>query len=439
MQTSYYPSSAVERAMKVQEVILRAIEGRLKWYQAAQILGISDRQMRRWKQRYELRGYDGLFDRRRQLPSPKRVSLEIVRQVLTLYRERYFDLNVLHFHEKLRAEHGITLSYTWVKAALQTAGLAAKDARRSPHRKARPRRPLPGMLLHADASTHAWIPGLEGTQDLIVVLDDATSEIYYARFVPQESTRTMMAGLKAVIEEHGLFCTLYTDKASHFTTTRTGHSPRRRQQALGPTQIERALGQLGIELLPAHSPQARGRMERLWETWQGRLPQELRLAGITTWEAANAFLDNTWNPFHNQTWTVAPAQEGTAFVPYTGDQLDRIFALHHDRIVGNDNCVEFRNRRWQIPPATWRYSFAKCPVKLYEHLNETLSIGYGPHTLGHYDAHGRLLADSPIVPNRKTGETNSTASGQPRSFPAWRGGRTLSTTGQITCYKNRTS
>ena len=395
METSYYPSSAMERAMKVQEVILRAIDGRLKWYQAAEILGISDRQMRRWKERYEAWGYDGLFDRRRQQPSPKRVPLEVVQQVLILYRERYFDLNVLHFHEKLRVEHGITLSYSWVKTSLQTAGLVAKDTRWGTHRQARPRRPLPGMLLHADASTHAWIPDLEGTQDLIAVLDDATSEAYYAQFVPQESTLTMMAGLKAVIEQQGLFCSLYTDRASHFVTTRMGRSPHRPQQAAGPTQIERALGQLGIELIPAHSPQARGRMERLWETWQGRLPQELRLAGITTLEGANAFLEHTWIPFHNRTWTVAPAEQGTAFVPYAGDQLDRIFALHHERVVGNDNCVEFRNRRWQIPPATWRYSFAKCRVRLYEHLDETLSIGYGPHTLAHYDAQGRLLINPP--------------------------------------------
>ena len=391
MESRGYPYSAVERAMKVQEVILRAIDGRLKWYQAAEILGISDRQMCRWKRRYEQWGYDGLFDRRRQRPSPKRVPLAVVRQVLTLYRERYFDLNVLHFHEKLQTEHGIPLSYTWVKTALQTAGLVAKEARRGPHRKARPRRPLPGMLLHADASTHAWIPGLEGMQDLIAVLDDATSEAYYARFVPQESTLTMLAALKAVVEQHGVFCALYTDQASHFVTTRTGRSPHRPQQAAGPTQIERALAQLGIELIPAHSPEARGRMERLWETWQGRLPQEFRLAGIATWEAANAFLTEVWVPFHNKTWTVPPAGEETAFVPYTGDQLDRIFALHHDRVVGNDNCVEFGKHRWQIPPASWRYRFAKCRVKVYEHLDGTLSLGYGPHTLAHYDAEGRLL------------------------------------------------
>ena len=396
-EPAVYPSSAMERAMKVQEVIVRAIDGRLKWYQAAEILGISDRQMRRWKRRYEQRGYDGLFDRRRQQPSPKRVPLEVVREVLTLYRERYFDCNVLHFHEKLQTVHGMGLSYTWVKIALQTAGLVAKEARRGPHRTARPRRPLPGMLLHADASTHAWIPGLEGTQDLIAVLDDATSVAYYARVVPQESTRTMLAALKAVLDGPGVFCALYTDRASHFLTTRTGRSPHRPQEATDPTQIQRALGQLGIELIPARSPQARGRMERLWETWQGRLPQELRLAGIRTVEAANAFLTSTWVPVHNRTWTVPAAGDGTAFVPYTGGQLERICALQHERVVGNDNCVQFGRRRLQIPQAAWRYSFARCRVKVYEHLDGTLSVGHGPHTLGHYDAQGRLLAPSPAV------------------------------------------
>ena len=395
MDSAVYPSSAMERAMKVQEVILRAIDGRLKWYQAAEILGISDRQMRRWKRRYERCGYDGLFDRRRQQPSPKRVPLAVVQQVLTLYRERYFDCNVLHFHEKLQAVHGVGLSYTWVKTALQTAGLVATEARRGPHRKARPRRPLPGMLLHADASTHGWLPDVAGTQDLIVVLDDATSAVAYARFVPQESTQTMLAALKGVVEQQGVFCALYTDRASHFITTRTGRSPHRPQSATDPTQIARALGQLGIELIPAHSPQARGRMERLWETWQGRLPQELRLAGIRTLEAANAFLTSTWVPVHNRTWTVPPADgDGTAYVPYTGGQLDRICALHHERVVGNDNCVAFGRRRHQIPKASWRYSFAKCRVKVYEHLDGTRSIGHGPHTLGHYDAEGRLLASA---------------------------------------------
>lgn len=396
MERGAYSCFHVERVMKVQEVILRAIDGRLKWYEAAEILGISDRQMRRWKVRYERLGYDGLFDRRHKRPSDKQVPLEVVRAVLTLYREQYMDFNVLHFHEKLKEKHGIHLSYTWVKNALQSAGLVAQAPRRGTHRHARPRRPLSGMLLHTDASTHAWIPQIEGAQDLIAVLDDATSEVYYAQFVPQEGTRTMMTALRAVIEHQGLFCALYVDRASHFVTTRTGQSPHSPQQALAPTQIERALGQLGIELIPANSPQARGRMERLWESWQGRLPQELRLEGITTLEAANAFLIQRWIPFHNQNWTVQASGEETAFVPYTGEQLDRIFALEHERTVGNDNCVEFAKRRLQIPKSSWRFSFAKCRVKIYEHLDGTLSIGHGPHILGYYDHQGSLLAKKPV-------------------------------------------
>lgn len=382
--------------MKVQEVILRAMDGRLKWYQAAEILGISDRQMRRWKVRYERFGYDGLWDRRRKQPSPKRVPVKVVQEVLRLYRECYFDFNVSHFHEQLRPQHGITLSYSWVKAALQTAGLVAAERRRGPHRQARPRRPLPGMLLHTDASTHPWILDL-GQQDLIVVLDDATSEVYYARLVSQESTWTMMTALKAVVERCGVFCSLYVDRASHFITTRTGRSPHRPQQAEGPTQIERALGQLGIELIPAGSPQARGRMERLWETWQGRLPQELRLAGIRTMEAANRYLARKFIPFHNRTWVVPAAGEGSAFVPYTGTDLDRILAVVHERVVGQDNGVEFKTHRFQISPSRFRYSFARCRVKVYEHLDGTISIGFGPHILGRFGQDGKPLAQSEAV------------------------------------------
>lgn len=403
MSERSWPASALERAMKIQEVILRAMDGRLKWYQAAEILGISDRQMRRWKIRYERWGYDGLLDRRQGRPSVRRVPVETVQEVLTLYRERYYDLNVLHFHEKLRTEHRVGLSYSWLKGLLQSAGLVAKERRGGKHRKHRPRRPLPGMLLHTDASTHAWLVD-QAPRDLIVVLDDATSEVYYGRFVPEESTRTMMAGLRAVVQERGLFCSLYVDRASHFITTRTGAAPHRLQTATELTQIGRALAQLGIELIPASSPQARGRMERLWETWQGRLPQELRLAGITDWDEANRFLADQFILYHNVHWTVPPTQEGSAFVPYSGDRLDRIFAVVHDRVVANDNCVEFSRLRLQIPQAAWRVSFAKCRVKVFEHLDGTISIEYGPHLLGRFDPQGRLIghrkAKSEGVPAR---------------------------------------
>lgn len=278
-----YSAWAVERAMKIQHVILRAIGGEILWMQAAEIIGISDRSMRRWKQRYEEYGYDGLYDRRTKKPSPRKVPLAGVEKVLRLYREGYFDLNVRHFVEKLHEEHKVSLSYTWVKTALQTAGLVAKSRKRGKHRKKRMRKPLPGMMLHVDGSTHAWLGG-KGRQDLVAILDDATSEVYYAQLVDQESTATVMAGLKEVIEQKGVFCSLYSDRGSHFFYTPVAGGPPDRSRK---TQIARALEQLDIKAIPANSPQARGRCERFFGTWQGRLPQELRLQGITTMAAAN--------------------------------------------------------------------------------------------------------------------------------------------------------
>ncbi len=212
------PAAETERAMKVQEVILRAMAGTLRWWEAAEIIGISDRSMRRWRQRYPQHGDDGLWDRRKKRPSPKRVPLKTVEEVLGLSREKYFDFNVRHFHEKLVEEHGIRLSYTWVKTALQEAGLVAKGRRRGKPRRRGERRPLPGMLLHLDASKHQWFQ--DGRYwDLITVLDDATSQIYYAQLVEEEGTRTVMAALREVVEKHGWFAALYSDRASHFFVT----------------------------------------------------------------------------------------------------------------------------------------------------------------------------------------------------------------------------
>src|ERR1700751_721163 len=204
-----YPRTAAERAMKLQEVLLRATAGKIKWWQAAELIGISDRQMRRWRKRYEEEGYQGLLDQRRRKPNNRRGPKEQAEQVLSLYRDMYFDLNVRHFHEKLCEEHQIGLSYTWVKQALQSAGLVKRKAKRGVHRKRRERRPLPGMLLHMDGSHHRWFQD-ERWRDLIVILDDATSEIYYAQLAPEETTGAVMAGLRAVIERKGLFCALYS-------------------------------------------------------------------------------------------------------------------------------------------------------------------------------------------------------------------------------------
>ncbi len=382
-----YSKAAMERAMKVQEVILRAMAKKITWWQAAEIIGISDRSMRRWRERLEEFGYDGLFDRRRGQPSPRRVALATVEQVLGLYRDRYFDLNVQHFHEKLGEQHGIHLSYTWVKQALQGAGLVARGRKRGVHRKRRERRPLPGMLLHIDGSRHRWFQD-ERWYDLIVILDDATSEIYHAQLVEEESTATVMAGLREVIERQGLFCALYSDRGSHFwLTPKVGG----KVDAHRLTQVGRALRELGVQMIPAYSPQARGRSERNFGTWQGRLPQELRLHGISTLEAANGFLREHYIAEFNGRFRVAPAQRGSAFLPCPRKNLDLIFCLQFERTVNRDNTVSFQNLQLQIEPVQWRGTLAGCSVMVHQHLDGAISLTHGPHRLGRYSAQGVAL------------------------------------------------
>jgi transposase len=379
-----YLRAAVERAMKLQEVILRALAKRITWSQAAEIIGITDRQMRRWKERYEEFGYDGLFDRRLGKPSPKRVPLATVEEVLHLYQESYGDFNVRHFHEKLREKHQLRLSYTWVKRALQSAGLVKKSRKRGVHRRRRPRRPLPGLLLHLDGSSHAWFQD-HRRYDLLVILDDATGEIYYAQLVEEESTATVMTALREVIERKGAFCALYSDRASHFFRTPKAGQPVDRQR---PTQVGRALAELGIQMIPAYSPQARGRSERNFGTWQGRLPQELRLQGIQSVAGANEFLRENYIDEFNRHFAVAATQPGHAFLPVRGKHLDRIFSLQHERVVNQDNTVHIGPGLLQIEKNHWRATLAGCRVTVYEHLDKTWTIGYGPHIVGRYSRDG---------------------------------------------------
>ena len=397
---------AVERAMKLQDVMLRAMAKRITWYQAAEILGISCRQMQRWKTRFEHEGYEGLFDRRRGIPSPKRVPLATVETVLRLYQEQYFDFNVRHFHEKLSREHNLQLSYSWVKQALQGAGLVKSRRKRGKHRKRRPRRPLPGMLLHIDASQHRWFCD-DRWYDLLVVMDDATSEIYYAQLVEEESTRTVMAALREVVEGKGQFCALYSDRASHFFLTPKADEPVDHNRL---TQVGRALRELGIQMIPAYSPQARGRSERGFGTWQGRLPQELRQRGITTVEAANQFLREPYIREFNQLFSVKATERGTAFVPLRRKDLNLIFSLQHERIVGRDNTVSFANRSWQLERTKLRGTLAGCRVTLHEHLNETFSITFGPHVVGRYGA-----AAVEMTPPRKATKTVASRRGLEKS------------------------
>jgi len=402
-----YSKTAMERAMKVQEVILRAMAKKITWWQAAEILGTSDRHLRRIRERYEQFGYESLFDRRRNHPSPRRVPFAQVEKVLVLYREKYFDLNIRHFHEKLREQHGIGLSYTWVKTVLQGAGLVARQRQRGVHRKRRPRRPLPGMLLHIDGSRHQWFQD-ERWYDLIVILDDATSEIYYAQLTEEESTLTVMAGLKEVIERKGVFCALYSDRGSHFWLTPKAGGKIDEHRL---TQVGRALREVGVQMIPAYSPQARGRSERNFGTWQGRLPQELRLRGIRSLEAANGFLREHYIAEFNTRFQVPAAQRGSAFVRRSSKDLDLIFALQFQRTVNRDNTVSVQNLHLQIEAVRWRATLAGCTVTVHQHLDETFTITYGPQRLGHYSAEGVSLA-------RKAMEKTQSGKVQKPTFPS---------------------
>ena len=371
--------------MKREEIILRAYARKISWIEAAEILGMSCRHLRRIKEKYEEVGFNGLHDARVGKKSPKRMPVAVIEEVLRLYRDEYFDFNVRHFHEKLVEKHLVAVSYTWVMVLLQGSGLVAKDRPRKKHRRRRERKPLRGMMLHIDGSKHQWF-GDDRWYDLIVLLDDATSEIYHAQLVDEESTRTVMAGIREVIEKKGVFCSLYSDRASHFFRTPKAGEPVDRQAL---TQVGRALRDLGIQLIPAYSPQARGRSQRSFRTWQGRLPQEMRLRGLTSPKEANRFLKRSYIGEFNRRFAVPSAEPGeSAFVPCIREDLERVFSIQTERTVNRDNTVKYNNLVLQIDRQTWRSSMEGCRVTVYQHADQTITIGFGPQQLGKYSEDG---------------------------------------------------
>jgi transposase len=374
------------RVARIVEAVGRYRGGRLSCIEAAEVLGISERHFRRLRDRYEADGAEGLIDRRRGRVSGRRVPVDRIEWVLEQFRTRYFDFTVKHFHERLVSEHKFELGYTWTKRVLQTAGLVQRAPRRSAHRKKRPRRPLPGMLLFQDGSPHPWLEGRPPC-DLVVTMDDATSEIYSALLVEEEGTASSLLGLAEVISQHGLFSSFYTDRGSHyFHTPKAGGKVAKDQ----PTQVGRALAQLGIEHIPSYSPEARGRMERLFGTLQGRLPQELRVAEITTVEAANRFLKEHFVPAHNARFAVPATEPGSAFVPYVGD-LAEVLCVQEERVVGNDNCVRYGGLTLQIPAQRHRHHFVKVRVRVHAYPDGRLAIFHGPRCLARYTPDGTLL------------------------------------------------
>jgi len=333
------------------------------------------------------------------MPSPKKVPLKTAEQVLRLYRNKYFDFNMSHFHDKLKKEHNIHLSYNWVRLALEGAGLIEKRSRHDKHRKRRPRRPLVGMMLHMDGSPHDWL-GNGYQADIVTISDDASNQLYDIALVDEEDSHTCMGMIGDVVEKKGIFCSLYSDRASHFFLTKKA-GEHVAEDTL--TQIGRALAELGIQHIPSYSPQARGRAERLNRTLQGRIPQELRLRGIKTKEAANRYLRTEYIKEHNRRFAIKPEQAGTAFIPVPKTiDLDKIFCFKHTRTVNNDNTISFNRRIFQIGPSQLRVSFAKCKVAVYEHLDGSISVGYGPHILGYYTP--KNLSTNSQYPQRKKKE-----------------------------------
>jgi transposase len=385
-----YPPVALERAMTIREVVLRAMSGEITWIQAAEIIGCTPRSVRRWRGRFARDGYFGLLDRRRGRPSPRRAPFAEVQRFLRLYREQYVGFNARHFYQIARREHGVTLSYTYVKTALQKAGLLPKQRARGRHRRRREPRPCWGELVHLDGSRHRWLALVpEQWQTLIVAVDDATKRVLYAHLVEGgESVAAIMTALRVILEHHGIPGALYSDRASWAVYTPTsGTTPDRARV----TQVGRALARLGIEHIVSFSPQARGRSERMNRTLQGRLVNELRVAQIRTLEAANRYLRQRFVPTLNATFGRAPADPASAFVPLGRVDLEQILCHEEARTVARDNTVVFGRVVLQIDKQRGRRSCAGLPVLVRRHLDGRHSIWWGPRCLGRYTATGRPL------------------------------------------------
>ncbi len=372
------------RMMSFLNVLSRYEAAQLSQAEAAEILGVGERTFRRWRAHYEEDGEAGLLDRRLGKASGKQVPDHRRSEVETLYRTRYSGFTAKHFHEKLVSHHNFSWGYTWTKKFLHSTGLLQKAKRRGAHRRKRPRRPLPGMMLHQDGSRHQWL-GVGPALDLIVTMDDATSEILSAFLIEEEGTASSFRGLREVFDKHGLPLSFYTDRGSHyFYTPEAGGKVDRTNL----TQVGRALEHLGIEHIAAYSPQARGRSERMFQTLQGRLPKELALAGLGTMEAANIFMRDVYLPAHNTRFAILEEQEGTAFTPVLGVDLGEILCVQEDRTVGNDNCVIFKRLKLQIPESPLRAHFVKTNVKVRQYQDGTHAIFHGRKCLGRYDDKG---------------------------------------------------
>lgn len=359
--------------------------GRLTQAEAGQLLGMCERSFRRYLARFESNGLEGLIDRRLEQVSNRRAPVDEVMALTTQYETQFSDWNVKHFHGWYKRTGG-TRSYTWVKKHLQQAKLVVKAERSGVHRKRRERRALPGMMIHQDGSTHAWVPDQQW--DLIVTLDDATSEHYSMFFVEEEGTASSLRGVREVIDAHGLFSSFYSDRGSHYWLTPEVGGKVDKDH---PTQFGRALKHLGIDMIAAYSPEARGRSERAFGTHQGRLPQELARAGITDMAQANRYLSEVYRPAFNAEFAQPAMAVGTAFVPWIGGCLEDILCEQYERTVSADNCVRFETLSLQIPADRHRCHYVKAKVRVHRYGSGDLAVFHGPRKLADYDATGKAI------------------------------------------------
>jgi len=376
-------------AMTRRAVITKAIAKQLSWVQASEILGISARHMRRLRRKLERWGMSAVMDQRGGRPRRKRIKAGTIELLCRLKRDVYADFSVRHFYEHVTEKHGVRVSYNWLRLMLQEAGVVEKEPARGRYRRRRERRPMVGMLVHLDASTHEWIAGLP-MQDLVVALDDADGRMLYARFFPQEGTASTFAALESVVRNYGRFCELYTDRGSHFCQSGPAGEVADEQHG----QVSQALRALGIRQILARSPQARGRSERAFGTIQGRLPQELRHHGITDYDAANRYLAQHFIADFNRRFTVKPAQPESAFVKLTGVELELVLSSKHERVVRNDNTVTFKNLVLQLPQSRHRIHFVRCAVTVHQFADGNLGISYQGRLLARFDSAGQPLHPS---------------------------------------------
>lgn len=374
------------RMMRFEEAYDGWQEQRLTQEEAARLLGVCDRTFRRYINRYEEEGLEGLFDKRIAQASHRCAPVDEVMKVTDLYKSRYSEFNVKHFYSWYRRLHGGGRSYTWVKNTLQAQGVVKKAPKRGAHRKKRPRSPYAGMMLHQDGSTHEWVKNKKW--DLIITMDDATNEHYSVFFVDEEGTESSFHGVGEVIEKHGIFASLYTDRGSHYWFTSEAGG---RVDKVRLTQFGRAMRQLGIQMIPAYSPEARGRGERVFRTHQERLPKELALAGISDMEEANRYITEVYLPAYNEEFAVTPPEPENVFVSWAGGNIDDILCEHHERTVNNDNCVSFKGVSLQIPSDKYRCHYVRVKVRVHRYSDGRLAIFHGPRKLALYDAQGNLI------------------------------------------------